>query len=153
MCCGVGISPPQYWRNRRNRRNPIFGGFGGFANIRAVLEFPRHPKNGETAETAETPFGGFGCTAPFDQTAVIPSDRVQIWGRLFLHGWYCPGVRLQIWVCLICVISPYSNGAVQIRLWVWSSLNRGREASGAEIPEKWDNNILCSSCNGSCLWR
>ena len=31
------------------------------------------------------------------------------------------GVRLQIWVCLICVISvalisPYSNGAVQIRV-------------------------------------
>ena len=24
------------------------------------------------------------------------------------------GVRLQIWVCLICVISPFSNGAVQI---------------------------------------
>ena len=35
---------------------------------------------------------------------------------LFLKGWYYPGVTLQIWVCLICVISPYSNGAVQIRV-------------------------------------
>ena len=35
---------------------------------------------------------------------------------LFLYGWDCPGVRLQIWVCLICVISPHSNGAVQIRV-------------------------------------
>ena len=25
-------------------------------------------------------------------------------------------MRLQIWVCLICVKSPYSNGAVQIRV-------------------------------------
>ena len=25
-------------------------------------------------------------------------------------------MRLQIWACLICVISPYSNGAVQIRV-------------------------------------
>ena len=25
-------------------------------------------------------------------------------------------MRLQIWVCLICVISPHSNGAVQIRV-------------------------------------
>ena len=35
---------------------------------------------------------------------------------LFLCGWYYPGMALQIWVCLICVISPYSNGAVQIRV-------------------------------------
>ena len=27
-----------------------------------------------------------------------------------------PGVRLQIWVCWICAISTYSNGAVQIRV-------------------------------------
>ena len=38
------------------------------------------------------------------RTAVIPSERVQIWVCLFLYGWYCPGVRLQIWVCLICAI-------------------------------------------------
>ena len=50
------------------------------------------------------------------QMAVIPSERVQIWVYLFLHGWYCPGVRLQIWACLICVISTHSNGAVQIRV-------------------------------------
>ena len=31
---------------------------------------------------------------------------------------HCPGVRLPIWVCLICIISPYSNGAVQIWFWV-----------------------------------
>ena len=27
--------------------------------------------------------------------------------------------------CPFALISPYSNGAVQIRLWVWSSLNKG----------------------------
>ena len=43
------------------------------------------------------------------------------WVRLFLYGWSYPGVRLQIWVCLICVASSYSNGALQIRFWVWSS--------------------------------
>ena len=41
---------------------------------------------------------------------------------------YCPGVRLQIWVCLICVISP-SFRPTQTGLckfgWVWSSLNNG----------------------------
>ena len=37
-------------------------------------------------------------------------------GVLFKHGWYCPAVTLQIWVCLICVMSPYSNGAVQIQV-------------------------------------
>ena len=36
-------------------------------------------------------------------------------------GWHYPGVRLQIWVCLICVISTCSNRAVETRLWVWSS--------------------------------
>ena len=44
---------------------------------------------------------------------------------VFVPIWHNPSVRLQIWVCLIChfaLISPYSNGAVQIRLWVWSSL-------------------------------
>ena len=50
------------------------------------------------------------------QTAVIPSERVQIWVRLFLYGWSCPSIKLQIWVCLICVISTYSNGDVQIRV-------------------------------------
>ena len=35
---------------------------------------------------------------------------------LFPYGWYYLGVRLQIRVCLIRVISRYSNGAVQI--WV-----------------------------------
>ena len=34
---------------------------------------------------------------------------------LFLYDLYCPGARLQIWVCLIRAMSPYSNGAVQIR--------------------------------------
>ena len=56
------------------------------------------------------------------QTAVIPSERVQIWMFLFLYGWCypcCPGVRLQIWVCLICVMSTYSNEAVGIRMGVW----------------------------------
>ena len=33
-----------------------------------------------------------------------------------IYGWYYPSVRLQIWVCLICVISPYSNRIVQIRV-------------------------------------
>ena len=36
-----------------------------------------------------------------------------------VYGWSHPGVRPQIWVCLItliCVISPHSNGAVQIRV-------------------------------------
>ena len=41
-----------------------------------------------------------------------------MWVCLFLYGWYCPGVRLQIWVRLIRVISPYSNGAVQIQVGV-----------------------------------
>ena len=50
------------------------------------------------------------------QTAVIPSERVQIRVCLFLYGWYYAGLRLQIWVRLICVISTYSNRAVQI--WV-----------------------------------
>ena len=40
------------------------------------------------------------CTA-----GVIPNETVQIWVCLFLYGWYYPGVRLQSWVCLICVIS------------------------------------------------
>ena len=31
-------------------------------------------------------------------------------------GWYYAGVTLQIWVCLICVILPYSNGAVQVQV-------------------------------------
>ena len=35
---------------------------------------------------------------------------------VFLCGWYCPGVRPQVWVCLICVMSTYSSGAVQIRV-------------------------------------
>ena len=61
---------------------------------------------------------------------VIPSERVQIRACLFLYCWYCPGVRLQIWVCLFCVISPHSNRAVQLRLGfeladVWSSLKLG----------------------------
>ena len=34
--------------------------------------------------------------ASLGQTAVIPSERVQIWVCLFLHGWSYPGVRLQI---------------------------------------------------------
>ena len=33
-----------------------------------------------------------------------------------LFGWYYPGVRLKVWVCLICAISTCSNGAVQIRV-------------------------------------
>ena len=37
-------------------------------------------------------------------------------GCLFLYGRLYPGAGLQIWVCLICVISPHSNGAVQIRV-------------------------------------
>ena len=52
----------------------------------------------------------------FQQKISHCSERVQIWVCLFLCGWYYPGVRLQIWVCLICVISTYSNGAVQIRM-------------------------------------
>ena len=53
---------------------------------------------------------------PVGQMVFIPSERVQIWVCLFLYGWCYPGVRLQILVCLICVISPYSNWAVQIRV-------------------------------------
>ena len=37
-------------------------------------------------------------------------------GMLFLHCSSYPGVRLQIWVSLICVISPHSNGAARIRV-------------------------------------
>ena len=55
-----------------------------------------------------------------------PSERVQIWVCLFLYGWYYPGVTLQIWVGLICVISP-SFRPTQTGLckfgWVWSSLS------------------------------
>ena len=47
------------------------------------------------------------------QTAVIPSERVQIWVCLFLFSWFYPA---RGWMCLICVISTYSNGAVQIRV-------------------------------------
>ena len=43
-------------------------------------------------------------------------ERVQIWVCLFLCGWSYPSLPLQIWVCLICVISTYSNGAVQIQV-------------------------------------
>ena len=35
-----------------------------------------------------------------------------------------PGVRVQMWLCLICVIPTYSNGAVQTRV--------GLELSGCE---------------------
>ena len=38
------------------------------------------------------------------QTAAILSERVDIQVRLFMYGWSYSGVRLQIWVCLICVI-------------------------------------------------
>ena len=57
------------------------------------------------------------------QTAVIPSERVQIWMRLFVYAWYCPGLRLQIWVCLICVISwpgplcRNASGILLYKLW------------------------------------
>ena len=61
------------------------------------------------------------------QTAVIPSERVQIWVCLFLYGWYDPGAMLQICVCLICVLSPCSNGAVQIRVGLGlADLRRGK---------------------------
>ena len=56
--------------------------------------------------------------------AVIPIERVQIWACLFLDCWYYAGVRLQIWVCLICVIfalsSPTQTGLCKFG-WVWSS--------------------------------
>ena len=45
--------------------------------------------------------------------AVVASERVHIWVCLFLlYGWSLPGVMVRIWVCLICVISTYSNRAV-----------------------------------------
>ena len=46
------------------------------------------------------------CIVRFDwvKTAIIPSERVQI----------C--ARVQIWACLICAISTYSNGAMKIRV-------------------------------------
>ena len=61
--------------------------------------------------------------------AVIPSVGVEIWVCLFLYGRYYPGVRLQIWVRLICVISAYSNGAVQIRVGLEFADKRPRNAS------------------------
>ena len=66
---------------------------------------------------SESPGGGGGC-----QRAPNPPN---------LYGWSCVGVRLQIRLCLICVISTYSNGAVQIWLWVWSSLKH-REGGAIE---------------------
>ena len=35
---------------------------------------------------------------------------------VLLYGLVLPGVRLQIWVCLICIISTYSIRAVHIRV-------------------------------------
>ena len=62
------------------------------------------------------------CTAPFEwgQTAVVPSERVQIWACLFLYGRSlprCEATNLGVFVlCHFALISPYSNGAVQIRV-------------------------------------
>ena len=60
------------------------------------------------------------------QTTVIPSERVQIWVRLFLYGRYYPSVRLQVWVSLICVVSPYSNGVVHLVAPCGWEFNRSR---------------------------
>ena len=50
---------------------------------------------------------------------VIPSERVQIWVRLFLCGLFYPCVRHKfVCVCVICVLSPHSNGAIQTRVGV-----------------------------------
>ena len=38
-----------------------------------------------------------------------------------IYGLSHPSVRLQIWVCLTCLISPCSNGLCEFG-WVWSSL-------------------------------
>ena len=49
----------------------------------------------------------------------------------YMAGHISPGVRLQIWVCSICVISPYSKGAVQIRVGLeLSELRSCGEAAG-----------------------
>ena len=88
------------------------------------------------------------CTAPFEwgQSAVVPSEGVEIWVCLFLHGrsWGCRGTdrpyRNKHSVTQICppttALWPYSNGAVQIRSWVWSALNIIIPAKSRDIPPK-----------------
>ena len=49
----------------------------------------------------------------------------------------CPAVRVQIWMCLICVILTCSNGAVQIQ-------------EGLELAESWTTE-LAESWTTKCL--
>ena len=73
-----------------------------------------------------------------------------------------PCVRLQSWVCLICVVSTYSNGAVQIRV----GLELGERVDGELIIADWNFQarkrstnsnfwVRMSSCwgGGASTWR
>ena len=54
-------------------------------------------------------------------------------------------MRLQIWVCLICVIATYSNGALQIGLRVWSSLRKfGFPPIPARAPKSPQKGTSCA---------
>ena len=59
-------------------------------------------------------------------------ERGHIWVCLLLYRWSYPGVRLQIWVCLICVMSPQSNGPVRILRSTRSTA--GNSMTGSERP-------------------
>ena len=70
--------------------------------------------------------------------------------------WYCPGVRLQIWVCLICVISPTQTELCKFGCGLGSSLTRLLKLrslrypischvflSEVSTPPRWCNTPLC----------
>ena len=86
------------------------------------------------------------------QTAVTPSKKAQIW--VFLYAWSCPGVALQIWVCLICIISTSSNGAVQILVGLPASfaipaaIHRSAQGSGQESAPKSAFGVLLGTWLG-----
>ena len=58
-----------------------------------------------------------------------------------------PGARMQIWVCLICVIPTYSDGAVQIR--VGLELNDYLWPLGPSLGSSHDDEILCKTLRSS----
>ena len=59
------------------------------------------------------------------------SNGGPIWVCLFLCGCYCPGVRLQVWVCLICVKRGFANsGGLGARCAIKSTNSRATKRGG-----------------------
>ena len=61
-------------------------------------------------------------------------------------------MRLQIWVWLVCVISPHSNGAVQIRVGLeLAELLRNAEQERAERRREQETHFTTGPI-GTCSW-